>query len=53
MVAPVSALTLAGCAIGGLLAVIGVIRGLDWWLRRQLDPPEFTGDQGFDAEGCP
>lgn len=44
---------LAGGAVVGLVAVVGLIRALDWWLRRQLDPPEFTGDQGFDAEGRP
>ena len=39
----------------GIVAMLAFLAAL-WRIRsinRQLDPPEFTGDQGFDGEGCP
>lgn len=39
----------------GIVAVIALIAaciGIRMF-GRQLDPPEFTGDQGFDREGRP
>ena len=39
----------------GIIAVLAFLAAL-WRIRsinRHLDPPEFTGDQGFDGEGRP
>ena len=39
----------------GIVAMLAFLAAL-WRIRsinRQLDPPEFTGDQGFDGEGRP
>ena len=39
----------------GIIAVLvflGALAGIRI-RNRQLDPPEFTGDQGFDGEGRP
>ena len=36
--------------IAGIVAVVAFLGALAvlWWFNRQLDPPEFTGDQGID-----
>lgn len=53
MEAPVSAETAAFIAgIVALVAFVAAIIGIRMF-GRQLDPPEFTGDQGFDSEGRP
>ncbi len=42
-------------AIVGIVAVVAFVGALVGIRRfnRQLDPPEFTGDQGLDSEGRP
>ena len=38
--------------IVAVLVFLGALAGIRI-RNRQLDPPEFTGDQGFDGEGRP